>query len=80
MKNKMIILQLHEMKLLQKPLSLMVMLKRKLLKKCSSEDEKDEVFPDEIYENQSKQFISVKTHNSECGVARTTAASKSVFD
>jgi ferredoxin-like protein FixX len=42
-------------------------------------DLKDEVCPDEIYQNQSKTLISVETQTLECGVA-PTAASKSVFD
>ena len=43
------------------------------------ENLKDEVCPDEIYQSQSKQLISVETQTLECGVARTVP-SKSVFD
>ena len=39
----------------------------------------DEVCPDEIYQSQSN-LISVATQTLECGVASTTAGSKSVFD
>ena len=52
---------------------------KKKKEETTVKDLDDEVCPDEIYQSQSN-LISVATQTLECGVASTTAGSKSVFD